>query len=79
MRTVKRVFNISFGVIFLLIGTAGIVLPLLNGLVFLLLGLIILSFESEKIEMFLQKITNKNKQAHYWHSKISSFLGKWLK
>lgn len=79
MRTVKRLFNISFGVIFLFIGVAGLALPLLNGLAFLLLGLIILSFESEKIEAFLYKMTDKNKQAHYWHQKIVSFLSRWLK
>jgi uncharacterized membrane protein YbaN (DUF454 family) len=50
-----------------LVGLAGIVLPILNGTLFLLLALILVSSESPYVKKKLHELTDKNDTAHRWH------------
>jgi uncharacterized membrane protein YbaN (DUF454 family) len=75
-RNLRRVINVTIGVLFLLLGVAGLVLPILNGLIFLIAGFIIISFESPTVEKKLFHITRKNGHIHAWHMKLDKWLRK---
>jgi uncharacterized membrane protein YbaN (DUF454 family) len=55
----KRVSLIVLGWTFLLLGAAGIILPVLPGLLFLLIGLSILSVEYEWAKRWVDAIRNR--------------------
>jgi uncharacterized membrane protein YbaN (DUF454 family) len=57
----------------------GLVLPILNGILFLVLGLIILSFESPYIEEKLERFSKKNKHTREWYEKLHKFIKKLLR
>lgn len=63
----------------MLIGIAGLVLPVLNGTIFLIVGLIIISFESPLVEERLLKLTQKNKTVHHLYLKLEKVLRKFFK
>ena len=66
-------------VILIIIGIVGLVLPILNGIIFLLLGFILLSFESPYIEYHLRRIVAKNKIVEKWYSKLDAWMRKIFK
>ena len=75
MAHAKKVFHVVLGIFLLMIGVAGLVLPILNGTVFLLLGFILLSFEIPYVEERLESITQKNNTLHHFYKKLQ----KWMK
>lgn len=78
LKTLRRAFYISLAIFFIIIGFAGLVLPILNGIFFLIIGLIILSFEFEQLETILENTTKRHPKIHHWYKKINSFLRKHL-
>jgi hypothetical protein len=54
--TAKRVLTIVVGWVFILLGIAGLFLPILQGILFILIGLIILSSEYVWAHHLLQKL-----------------------
>lgn len=79
MATVKRTVYILVAILLILIGLCGLVLPILNGVFFLILGFILLSFESPYVEFHLQKIVRKNVILEKWYRKLDIFMKKILK
>ncbi len=75
---VPRIINWVLGSFFLTVGVAGVILPILNGTFFLVLGLILISFESKYVEQKLHALTSKNKVIHSWHLKLEGFLRKYF-
>lgn len=73
-----RVINWVLGSFFLTVGVAGVILPILNGTFFLILGLILISFESKYVEKKLHALTSKNYVIHTWHLKLEGFLRKYF-
>ncbi len=57
--TVKRVLVLVAGWAFVLLGIAGLFLPVLQGILFLLIGLFILSTEYVWAHHLLQKLKNR--------------------
>jgi len=53
----KRILVLLLGVVFILIGLAGLVLPIIQGWFFLLLGLLTLSIYSPKLREWIDKKT----------------------
>jgi len=45
----KRILKISLGILLILLGLIGLFLPILQGILFLLLGTLILSSESKRV------------------------------
>lgn len=45
----KRILKISLGILLILLGIAGLFLPILQGILFLLLGTLLLSSESKRV------------------------------
>jgi len=79
MTQAKRIAYICIACFLIIIGLAGIVLPVLNGLIFILLGLILLSFESPYIEYKLQQLSAKNPHVEKWYKKLDGFMRKIFK
>ncbi len=73
-----RIINWVLGSFFLTLGVAGVILPILNGTFFLILGLILISFESKYVEKKLHALTSKSKVIHTWHLKLEAFLKKYF-
>jgi hypothetical protein len=57
--TVKRIATIAVGWIFLLLGVAGLFLPILQGILFIVIGLLILSTEYAWAHHLLQRLRAK--------------------
>ncbi|HHT9119362.1 MAG TPA: PGPGW domain-containing protein [Candidatus Hypogeohydataceae bacterium YC41] len=55
----KRIFILALGWIFILLGIAGLFLPFLQGILFLLIGLYFLSHEFQWAERLLNKIRTR--------------------
>jgi uncharacterized membrane protein YbaN (DUF454 family) len=77
--SIIRTLQILLGILLVVIGIAGLILPMLNGIVFLLLGLIILSFEHPQVEYALNKYAHKNKKVGEWYEKLDIWLRKIFK
>ncbi len=74
-----RIVNWVLGSFFVTLGVAGIVLPIINGTFFLIIGLILISFESRYVETKLHNLTNKSKLLHKWHIYLEKYLRKIFK
>ncbi len=74
MQKIKKLIHIFLGIALVLLGVVGLVLPILNGIIFLLLGFILLSFESPYIEFHLSKLAHKNITIGSWYEKLLIFM-----
>lgn len=72
----RRVFHILIGTLFILVGIAGLILPILNGTIFLIIGLIIISFENPYVEKKLYTLTQKNTLLHSLYIKLEKITRK---
>lgn len=55
----KRIFRYTFGILFLILGVAGLFLPILQGILFIIVGLLILAPESRRIQRLLDKLRER--------------------
>lgn len=80
--TVKRIVVLAVGWMFILLGLAGLFLPVLQGVLFLFIGLIILSTEYVWAHHLLRKLRERfpglakhadhaKERAHAWLQRIS--------
>jgi uncharacterized membrane protein YbaN (DUF454 family) len=74
-KILAAIFRIFIGVILVLFGIAGIILPILQGIPFLLAGLIVLSFDIPSLESKLEHFVKK----HHKVEKLYKALRKVLK
>ncbi len=72
----RTVFHISIGVLFVIFGILGLILPIINGTVLLIIGLIIISFENPYVEKKLFTITQRNKIIHSLYLKLEKIIRK---
>jgi P-type Ca2+ transporter type 2C len=76
----KRIALITIGWFFIVAGIAGLFLPLLQGVLFLLIGLVILSKEYRWAGMLVSHVGSRFPALHAWlakaHSRARSILGK---
>ncbi len=79
MTRIKKFFLIVLGLSLILIGVLGLVLPILNGTLILLVGIILLSFESSYIERILLRVVERNELMKKWHRKLDTLLRSWFK
>lgn len=76
MKTTKRIIKILIATVFIFIGVVGVFMPILNGVLFLLLGFILLSFENKYIHSHLEKYASKNEHVNRWYKKLDLFMRK---
>lgn len=55
----KKFFRFVFGIMFILLGIIGLFLPILQGLLFIFIGLLILAPESRFIRAVLRKLEER--------------------
>lgn len=79
MPRIKKFLLIVLGLSLVLIGVLGLVLPILNGTLFLLVGIILLSFESTRLEKIVLKIVDRNEVLKKMHRKLDILLRSWFK
>lgn len=73
MKAAKKVTFTFIGVIFLIIGIVGLVLPFLQGWFFIAIGLIFISLESPELDVWLQRMSQKNKTSEKYFSKFRTW------
>lgn len=73
---IKRTFILSIGVIFVLLGLLGFALPLLQGFLFLAIGLILLSLYSPTIRMWMDVHTKRHPKLHALVQKVEEWIVK---
>jgi len=78
--TVKRIGLVVVGWLFIFLGILGLFLPILQGVLFILIGLAILSSRSEIIRRFLKHLEDRYPHHHErvekWKAKIRSWFKK---
>ncbi len=56
---IKRIARISLGFFFIVLGIAGLVLPILQGILFLAIGLLLLSVDLKIVKNFEKKVSRR--------------------
>lgn len=69
-----RILKLLLALILLLVGIAGIILPIVNGTFFLILAFILISFESKYVKHKLHALTKKNKTIHALHLYLEKIM-----
>lgn len=79
MGTIKRIGLLIIGWFFIVLGILGLFLPILQGILFILIGLAILSSRSETIKRLLKHLEERypryHKKVEVWRERIR----KWFK
>jgi len=80
MGAIKRIGLLIIGWSFIVLGILGLFLPILQGILFILIGLAILSSRSELIKSFLKHLEERYPRYHerveIWRKKIGNLFGK---
>jgi uncharacterized membrane protein YbaN (DUF454 family) len=78
--TIKKVGLLVIGWLFIFLGIIGLFLPILQGVLFILIGLAILSSRSEIIKRFLKHLEERYPHHHerveIWKTKIRGWFKK---
>jgi len=76
--TIKRIGLVIIGWLFIVLGIFGLFLPILQGVLFILIGLAILSTRSEIIKRFLKHLEERYPRHHerveIWREKIRNWF-----
>jgi uncharacterized membrane protein YbaN (DUF454 family) len=80
MNQFKKIGILIIGWIFIGLGILGLFLPILQGILFIMIGLAILSSRSESVRRFLKNIEDRYPRHHermeHWKEKIRSWFKK---
>ena len=80
MGAIKRIGLLIIGWFFIVLGILGLFLPILQGILFILIGLAILSSRSKLIKSFLKHLEERYPRYHerveVWREKIRNLFGK---
>lgn len=58
-KKVKKVLVLTVGIILIILGLFGLVLPFLQGIIFLAVGFILVSFSFPKVRLWVNKYTER--------------------
>jgi uncharacterized membrane protein YbaN (DUF454 family) len=72
----KRILVISLGILSILVGLAGLVLPVLQGWFFLAIGALLLSMYSPRLRAWIYHHTSKFPKLHAWVLKADEWTTK---
>jgi uncharacterized membrane protein YbaN (DUF454 family) len=73
-KKLKQGFVLAVGLIFLALGVVGLVLPFLQGVLFIAVGLILLSFVSPRVRTFLDRHTTRYPRIHEVIVKVENWV-----
>ncbi|OGC82851.1 hypothetical protein A3D68_02625 [Candidatus Adlerbacteria bacterium RIFCSPHIGHO2_02_FULL_52_17] len=74
IRNTKRTVIFVLGILFLIFGVIGLVLPFLQGILFLAIGLMLLSLFSPTLREWLERHTRKYPKLHSAVLSIEQFI-----
>ena len=74
MRHTKRAFIFFIGLIFLFFGVVGLFLPFLQGILFIAIGLLLLSTYSPTLREWVERHTRKYPKVHEAVVKVQQFI-----
>jgi uncharacterized membrane protein YbaN (DUF454 family) len=77
-KRLKRALILVAGVLFVIAGVAGLALPFLQGLLFLLIGMILLSLSSRTIRAWVEEHTRRYSRLHRMIVRTEEWLLKWI-
>lgn len=72
----KKILVISVAVVFIILGIAGLVLPFLQGVLFLFIGVILLSFYFPKPRLWIEKHSARYPHIFALTKKIEKWMAK---
>ena len=72
----KKVLVLTVGIIFIILGFFGLVLPFLQGFLFLAIGLFLLSFYFPKTRLWIEKHTEKYPRLFLMTKKVEKWMTK---
>ena len=72
---IKRILILALGWFFIILGIIGLFLPILQGILFLFIGLIILSRASKTVKNWLEKLQTRYPKFGYYLDKAKKRLG----
>ncbi len=76
VKQTKRIAVLVIGVLFVLLGLLGLVLPFLQGFLFLIIGILLLSAYSPTIREGFQSRTRNYPKVHNWVLKAEQWIEK---
>ena len=80
LNAIKRIGLVILGWLFIVLGILGLFLPILQGVLFILIGLAILSTRSEIVKRFLKHLEERYPSHHerveVWKEKIQNWFKK---
>jgi len=77
-KKIKKTLVLMAGIIFIILGLFGLVLPFLQGIIFLLIGFILISFCIPKVRTMLRKHTENHHHASALINKVETALAKFV-
>lgn len=75
---VRKTIRITLASLLFVLGIAGLVLPILNGTLFIVFALLILSLEIPALEERLDRIGTKHKKVHPYYTRWKGFIKKYF-
>ena len=70
----KRAIVLFFGIVFLILGVLGLALPFLQGILFIAIGLLLLSVYSPTVRTFLDRHTVRYPKLHQTVLKVEDWI-----
>lgn len=74
----KKVLVLTVGIIFILLGLLGLFVPFLQGILFLIIGFMILSLYFPKIRLYIQKHAQKSPRLFSLINKAEKWIEKFI-
>ena len=74
LKQTKRAAVLIVGVLFVLLGLLGLFLPFLQGIIFLVIGALLLSAYSPTLREALQSHTRNYPRLHYWVLRAEAWI-----
>ncbi|OGI95169.1 hypothetical protein A2917_00755 [Candidatus Nomurabacteria bacterium RIFCSPLOWO2_01_FULL_42_17] len=75
-KKIKKILVLIVGIIFILLGLVGLVLPFLQGILFLVIGFILVSLCVPKVRLLIKKHTEKRPHLSPLINKIEAWIVK---
>ncbi len=74
LKHTKRILVLTVGVVFILFGILGLFLPFLQGILFLIIGVLLLSAYSPTLRELFQSRTRTRPKLHYWVLRAEAWI-----
>ena len=78
IRHTKRALIFFFGIVFLFLGVIGLALPFLQGILFIAIGLLLLSIFSPTLREWVERHTRKYPKVHEAVIKVQQFINRMI-